>query len=77
MKARRSTAPVKISPTHQRALEITQHKKMLKMKVALDESLKTKGQKSAPDDFMKINELSYFPDDIMISKELAKILVPC
>jgi hypothetical protein len=45
MKARRSSAPVEISPTPQRALEITQHKKMLKMKVAPQSLLKTKGQK--------------------------------
>jgi hypothetical protein len=33
------------------------HKKMLKMKVAPQSFLKTKGQKSAPQELMKIKEL--------------------
>ena len=45
MKARRSTAPHESLPKLPSALEITQHKKMLKMKIAPDELLKTKGQK--------------------------------
>jgi hypothetical protein len=42
MKASCNTAPVRISPTHQRGLEITQHQKMLKMKVAPKDLLKIK-----------------------------------
>jgi hypothetical protein len=46
MKARRNAAtPTKVSPTHERGLEISQHKKMLKMKIAPDSLMKTKGQK--------------------------------
>jgi hypothetical protein len=38
---------------------------MLKMKIALDELFKTKGQKSALDEFMKIKELTFsFPADV-------------
>jgi hypothetical protein len=59
MKARRSSAPVKISPTPQRALEITQHKKMLKMKIA-------------PDSMLKTHELSYFHDELLKGKEISK-----
>jgi len=45
MNAPRSTAtPAKATQNHQISLEIQQHKKMLKMKVAPDELLKTKGQ---------------------------------
>ena len=46
MKAMRITAaPVKTSKNPQSALEITLHKKMLKMKIAPNELLKKKGQK--------------------------------
>jgi hypothetical protein len=43
MKARRSTAPAKVSLAHECLREITQQQKMLKMKIGLDELLKTKG----------------------------------
>jgi hypothetical protein len=45
MKARRNAAPQKVLPTYPCGLEIGEHKKMLKMKIAPDELLKTKGQK--------------------------------
>jgi hypothetical protein len=45
MKATRCATPAKISPTHSCGLEISQHKKMLKMKIAPACLLKTKGQK--------------------------------
>ncbi len=45
MKVRRNTPPHDTNPLSYRiALEISPHKKMLKMKSALDELLKTKGQ---------------------------------
>ena len=46
-------------------------KKILKMKVALDELLKTKGQKSALDELMKTNELWCFPDELLKRKEIS------
>ena len=72
MKARRTT-PVEVSLTHPCGLEITQHKKMLKIKVAPDELLKTKGGESALDGLMKTKKLTEFPNDCMIGKELASI----
>jgi hypothetical protein len=46
MKVRRNAATLtNVFPTHPCGLEINHHKKMLKMKVALDELMKTKGQK--------------------------------
>jgi hypothetical protein len=45
---------------------------MLKMQVALDELLKTKGKKSALDELMKIKGLRYFPNSIMKVKEIAR-----
>jgi hypothetical protein len=61
MKARRhAAAPTKASPTHPCGRKISQHKKILKMKVAPKELLKTKGQKNAPNEFMKIKELAIF-----------------
>jgi hypothetical protein len=74
MKATRITAtPTKAFPTHSCGLEIRQHKKMLKMKSALDSLLKTKGQKSAPDEFMKTKGFSTFLDYSMIRKALVAI----
>jgi hypothetical protein len=71
MKARRNAAaPTRVFPTHQRGLEISQHKKLLKMKVAPNELLKTKGQKSAPNEYMKIKELSSFRDELLKTHEL-------
>jgi hypothetical protein len=35
--------PTKVHPNHPSGLEIYPHKKMLKMKIALDDLLKTKG----------------------------------
>ncbi len=45
------------------------HKKMLKMKIAPNGLLKTKGQKSAPNELMKINKLPRFLDDLLKGKE--------
>jgi hypothetical protein len=59
MKARRSTAPVKVSPTHPRGLEITQHKKMLKMKVA-------------PQSLLKTNKLGCFLDELLKGMEIGR-----
>ena len=42
---------------------------MLKMKSPLDELLKTKGQKSALDELMIINELSHFQAELLKGKE--------
>jgi hypothetical protein len=61
MKARRSTAPVIVSPTHQRGLEITTHKKMLKMKVG-------------PQSLLKTNKLRYFHDELLKGKEIEEFL---
>ena len=55
MKAKRSTAPTKVSQIHERALKITPHKEMLKMKVA-------------PNEFMKTNELLCFRDELLKGK---------
>jgi hypothetical protein len=60
MKPRRSTAPVNIFPTHQRSLEITQHKKMLKMKIGPQSLLKTKGQKEWSSEFYENKEVTVF-----------------
>jgi hypothetical protein len=60
MKARRTT-PVEVSLTHPCGLEITQHKKMLKIKVAPDELLKTKGGKKCSgwvDENKEVNRIS-------------------
>jgi hypothetical protein len=46
---------------------------MLKMKIALDELLKTKGGESALDGLMKINKLVDFAYDFIICKELVVI----
>ena len=48
-------------------------KEMLKMKVAPQSLLKTKGQKSAPQSLLKTSWLRCFPYDSMIWKELAVI----
>jgi hypothetical protein len=46
MKARRNAAaPSKVSPTHPSGLGISPPRKKEKMQIALDEFLKTKGQK--------------------------------
>jgi len=45
MQVRRSTASARVSPTPQYPLEITQQKKMLKMKIGPQNILKTQGQK--------------------------------
>jgi hypothetical protein len=60
MKARRSTAPAKISPTHERGLGITQHKKMLKMKDEPQSLLKTKGQEKRSSEFSEIKPVTVF-----------------
>jgi hypothetical protein len=43
---------------------------MLKMKIAPQSSLKTKGQKSAPQKFKKINELSKYYDELVKGNDL-------
>jgi hypothetical protein len=46
MKAwRHAATPTKVPQNHEHGLEINRHKKMLKMKIAPDSLLKTKGQK--------------------------------
>jgi hypothetical protein len=60
MKARRSTAPRKISQTHERGLEITPHQKMLKMKVGPQSLLKTKGQKKWSSEFAENKQVRVF-----------------
>jgi hypothetical protein len=61
MKARRNAAaPTKVSPTHERGLEISPHKKMLKMKVAPQSLLKTKGQKKCSSGFVENNRVIVF-----------------
>jgi hypothetical protein len=47
---------------------------MLKMKISPQSLLKTKGQKSAPQSFMKTSELSYFRHELLKEKEIG--LVP-
>ena len=74
MKARGSSAAVRIPPTHPRSLEITQHKKMLKMKVAPNELLKTKGKnKCSSELYLKTRELTFFPYELMKGKGLDEI----
>jgi len=60
MKAKRSTAPRKISQTHERDLKITQHQKMLKMKIAPQSLLKTKGQKKCSSEFGENKQVIMF-----------------
>jgi hypothetical protein len=60
MKAQRSLARVRISPKPQRALEITQHKKMLKMKIGPQSLLKTKGKNKWSSEFAENKQVSLF-----------------
>jgi hypothetical protein len=55
MKARRIPAtPPEVTPTPPCGFRITRHKKMLKMKIATNNSLKIQGLKSAPNKLWKI-----------------------
>jgi hypothetical protein len=65
-------APTQVSSPPERGLA-TNRDKNNKMKIAPNELLKTKGQKSAPNEFMKISELSRFRYYFMIHKELAAV----
>jgi len=58
MKARRSTAPTKVSQTYQRILR--SHKKMLKMQIAPQSLLKTKGQKKCSSEFIENKQVIMF-----------------
>jgi hypothetical protein len=60
MKAKRSTAPTKVSPSPERALEITQHQKMLEMKGSTSELLKTKGQIEFSSEFIENKQVTVF-----------------
>jgi hypothetical protein len=60
MKARCFAAPVRVSQNHQGALEITLLKKMLKMKVAPQSLLKTKGQIKCSSEFIENKRVSVF-----------------
>src|SRR5271157_3064664 len=76
MKARcHPAAPTKISSSPERGLDISPQKNVFTFEAGM--LLKTKVGKMAngfaPNEFMKIKELSYFPDDFMIQKELAAI----
>jgi hypothetical protein len=54
MKARRNAAtPTKVPPNHEHGLKINRHKKMLKMKIAPQSLLKTKGQKKCSSEFIE------------------------
>jgi hypothetical protein len=48
---RSAATPAKVSPTHAGGLEISQYKKMLKMKSPPQSLLKTKGQKKSSSEF--------------------------
>jgi hypothetical protein len=53
MKARRSTVPTKVSPTHERALEITQHQKDVKNEECSSEFVENKGGKKCSSEFIE------------------------
>jgi hypothetical protein len=61
MKVRRNAAtPTKVSPHQERGLEINPHKKMLKMKVAPQSLLKTKGQRKCSSEFIENKQVARF-----------------
>jgi len=60
MTVRCTSARVEVSPTPQSRLEITQQKKMLKMKIAPQNMLKTQGQKNSSSEFYENKGVAVF-----------------